>query len=749
MTNSPNYAAFSPMGELFVSNHNNGSVSRFLIDANGNYVANGTLTGNNLAAPHGLAFSKTGELFAANYTNGTISRFLFDAQGAAIPNGTIATGGANQGVAFSPTGELFNTGGSSVRRFLFDPGTGAAVTNGSFTVPGASGLHGLAFNSLGELFLTDPLNNRLVRYTFDGAGNPTNSGTISVAGGPIDVAFSTAGELFASCHFGGGLRRFAFDQGGAAISNGSLPFDHLGGVAIFDRGTPFTQADLAGTWHFQVFGDSPTTNAPQWGWGTMTIDAAGSVTGGTGTNSWGQTDTLAGGSFTIDTIGQVSGTIIQSNGVIQSVPYGKLDGGKTILTMVNSAENLNPNYRGIFVAAKAGGTFTQADLAGTWHFQVLGDSPSANAPYWGSGIMIVNTTGTVIGGTAVNDLGITKSLTGGSLTIDSLGRVTGTTTLSDGTIENLPHGKLDAGKTLLILVNSDMNFHGLLLAAKTGSTPNDHDGKTPVAAYHLPSNQFFMEFGGNLGQYGWGGLESFPLLWDFDGDRRNDISIYHIPTNQWFVKGYPGDNMGQFGWGQEDCIPTPGDYNGDGIMERAFYHTPSNTFFIEAQGGVTQIQFGWNGADCIPVPGDYNGDGTTDLMIYHVPSNQWLMYGAGNQGQYGWNGEECIPVPADYDGDGSTDIAVYHYPSNQWFVKGYPGDNLGQYGWGGAESFPISGDYNGDGIAERAFYRPAENKWFIEGEPEFVWGWGGAEFMPVTSQINVFNWFRFVLGRFQ
>jgi hypothetical protein len=282
------------------------------------------------------------------------------------------------------------------------------------------------------------------------------------------------------------------------------------------------------------------------------------------------------------------------------------------------------------------------------------------------------------------------------------------------------------------------------------STNFNGDGMTDVAAFHHPSDQFFTDYAGNLGQYGWGGPDCYPLIWDHNGDGITDVSIYHIPTNQWFVKGYPGDNMGQFGWGEEDCIPVPGNYDGIGGMERAFYHTPSNTFFIETQGGPPlQIQFGWNGAECVPVPGDYDGDGKTDLMIYHIPSNQWLMYGAGNQGQYGWNGPECIPVPGDYDGDGSTDIAVYHYPSNQWFVKGYPGDNLGQYGWGGLESFPIPGDYNGDGVTEKGFYRYDQNWWFLEGQGDFGWGWGGADFIPITSQINVFNWFRFWLGRFQ
>jgi hypothetical protein len=74
---------------------------------------------------------------------------------------------------------------------------------------------------------------------------------------------------------------------------------------------------------------------------------------------------------------------------------------------------------------------------------------------------------------------------------------------------------------------------------------------------------------------------------------------------------------------------------------------------------------------------------------------------------------------------------------------------MGQYGWGGIESFPIPGDYGGNGFVKRGFYRSGENRWFIEGRPDFVWGWGGQEFMPIPTPLNAFNWFRFVLGRFQ
>jgi hypothetical protein len=271
-------------------------------------------------------------------------------------------------------------------------------------------------------------------------------------------------------------------------------------------------------------------------------------------------------------------------------------------------------------------------------------------------------------------------------------------------------------------------------------------GRAEVAGYNFSANMFFAENEWDITHYGWGGSDSMPLIWDFDGDGINDMSIFHIPSNRWFVAGYPYSYLGDFGWGGQESVPVPGDYNGDGIDERAIYHTPTNRWFVEGQG---PIGWGWNGSECIPVPGDYDGDGKTDMMIYHIPTNQWLMFGVGNLGQFGWGGSDCIPVPADYDGDGAMEIAVYHVPSNQWLIKGYPTENTGQYGWGGAESFPIPGDYNEDGAAERAFYRPAELRWFIEGQPEFIWGWREQDFMPLTSQMAVYNWFRFMLGRFQ
>jgi len=306
----------------------------------------------------------------------------------------------------------------------------------------------------------------------------------------------------------------------------------------------------------------------------------------------------------------------------------------------------------------------------------------------------------------------------------------------------------DSGIMVSSVTKDEQQMLPHLFTFSCGFADYDGDGITDVSGFYAPSGWFFTDYDGSLGQYGWG--DSMPLVWDHNGNGKTDISIYHIPTNQWFVKGAPGDSLGQFGWGGDESIPVPGDYNGDGIMERAFYHWPTNRWFIEwPDHSVTSYDFGWNGAECIPVPGDYDGNGTTVMMLYHIPSNQWFRYDQGNLGQYGWGGADCIPVPGDYLGNGKTQIAVYHVPTNQWFVKGYPGDNLGQYGWGGLQSFPVPGDYDGDGTWEIGFYRPSENRWFIEGESDFIWGWDTSNFMPITSQMAIFNWFRFVLGRFQ
>ncbi len=281
----------------------------------------------------------------------------------------------------------------------------------------------------------------------------------------IDSTGQVSGTLTASGGITGVLPHGKLDAGKNILTLVDSSNDYRGLFVMTRGGGTFTQADLAGTWYFQVYEDNISANAPYWASGTLMVDTAGSITGGTAVNDSEVVRKFTGGSLIIDSTGQVSGTLTASGGITGVLPHGKLDAGKNILTLVDSSND----YRGLFVMTRGGRTFTQADLAGTWYFQVIADSITANAPYWGSGTMIVNATGAVIGGTAVNSGGETKTLTGGSLTIDSAGQVSGSTILSDGIIESLPYGKLDAGKNILTLVNSDLAYRGLLVAIK-GST---------------------------------------------------------------------------------------------------------------------------------------------------------------------------------------------------------------------------------------------------------------------------------------
>jgi len=138
--NAPRGVAFSPTGELFVTQCCTvNTVNRFTFDSAGNAVPNGVLSGNGLSNPQDLAFDRSGELFVANARGNSISRFKFDSEGAAIANGQI-TGAAlsgPSGVDFSPWGELFvgNTfAPGGISRWTFNS-SGAATFNGSFTTP--------------------------------------------------------------------------------------------------------------------------------------------------------------------------------------------------------------------------------------------------------------------------------------------------------------------------------------------------------------------------------------------------------------------------------------------------------------------------------------------------------------------------------------------------------------------------------------------------------------------------------------
>jgi streptogramin lyase len=304
----PDGAIFNPAtGELFISNREGGtggSISRFFVDAAGNYTSDGTITGNGLAVVSQLAFHD-GELFAANYWTGTISRFKFDAQSAPIPDGSITVAPYLEGIAFSPSGELFASTYSKIYRYLIDSTTGAATPSGTIPDPGPGRLHYMAFSSDGDLFVASFDDSRILRFSFDNSGKAVLDQSISVDH-PLGVAISRTGELLVTTHGNriGKITSFLPGPDGNYAANWSIPSDvnsdSLGGIAIEPmRATTSTAAASTST---------PFSTASQTvSLGATVMSSAGTVNEGTETFTIVSGNTVIGSAVTVNVVNGAAG----------------------------------------------------------------------------------------------------------------------------------------------------------------------------------------------------------------------------------------------------------------------------------------------------------------------------------------------------------------------------------------------------------------------------------------------------------
>ncbi len=240
--NSISGLAFSPSGELFVTNvspdYASGSISRIRNPLD-TPVFNGMITSRRFTSPHGEAFAN-GELFVAQLKSNNVLRFNFNAFDEASFHGAITEhlcGTAPRNVAVSPAGnELFVTECLTVNeidRYVLDSG-GNANLHGVIKGGGLCNPHNLAFSPWGELFVANADNNSISRFVFDTLGNAVPNGQITgpTLNVPVGLDFSPWGELFVGNHYGsGGISRWLFDASHHAIPNGFFP-------------TPYTVADI-------------------------------------------------------------------------------------------------------------------------------------------------------------------------------------------------------------------------------------------------------------------------------------------------------------------------------------------------------------------------------------------------------------------------------------------------------------------------------------------------------------------------
>ena len=226
---------------LFVSDYGTGNIYELTPDGAQSTFATG------LTLPYGLAFNSTGDLFEADAGTGNI--YEYTTGGAK----TIFAGGLGQygpgGLAFNSTGNLFVTdygSGSSPYSpygysiiYEYTPGRVQSL----FASGSAGGLGspiGLAFNSAGNLFVSDASSGNIYEFTPNGAQSTFASG-LSI---PFGLVFNSAGDLFEADAGTGSINEFT---PGGAKSTFASGLSYPEGLALNSAGDLFAANDGNGT----------------------------------------------------------------------------------------------------------------------------------------------------------------------------------------------------------------------------------------------------------------------------------------------------------------------------------------------------------------------------------------------------------------------------------------------------------------------------------------------------------------------
>ncbi|MBN2131819.1 MAG: hypothetical protein JW741_20125 [Sedimentisphaerales bacterium] len=188
----------------------------------------------------------------------------------------------------------------------------------------------------------------------------------------------------------------------------------------------FTTSDLAGDW---FLGGSDIQGNHTWD-GLLTISSAGALTGGTLSSSDGAVYTFVSGDLVIGTKGKVTGHVTDSEGITIRLTM-QMNRSKGIVAGEGNAQIDNED--GVFIFIKKSSGFLTSDLAGEWF---LGGSDIQGSHTW-DGLLLIDSTGAISGGTLASSEGPVYTFVGGSLAIDATGKVTGQITDSDGVTTQL------------------------------------------------------------------------------------------------------------------------------------------------------------------------------------------------------------------------------------------------------------------------------------------------------------------------
>ncbi|MHC4807378.1 MAG: YybH family protein [Planctomycetota bacterium] len=306
-------------------------------------------------------------------------------------------------------------------------------------------------------------------FTFNETGRLTGSYTTSTGHSESPSGMFSIDEhgVIRALNFGGLTSTY---HGVMSRNKGMVVSTGTGGdgshqlQVLVKTGGTFTTGDLEGVWncHGLISGDPPNER-PGWFYQSITIDREGNATFSPVTDSEGtKGDRSYPDKFSITEDGLVTMPLAP-------VPfYGVMNQDKDMVVIVATmGPGDDPGVRGhnLIVGLKAGGTFTQSDLQGTWYWHGLASGDDTAWQGWFHTTTVVDSSGSfsIVPGSYLNSSGETDIAWSGTMSITSDGIIT---------IPGKPdaHGRMSIDKDMIVMTMDDGGGgYDLIIIVKAGA----------------------------------------------------------------------------------------------------------------------------------------------------------------------------------------------------------------------------------------------------------------------------------------